>query len=228
MTAPTRRKWGVDELWFATIDLEQGHGPLPECTDLPETEYRESFYANPKGPLSIAQLPDTGDGYRAMCSQVARSNANWAWRLGYRHQLIDRADYEDDLYELRSSSPERQGRAMPDAYMERQAYGRDEPPRCPHHGYTVHGIVDDGGKLVAYAQMMRCGQIVRVNTILGHHDYLEDRVVWLLFMEMIPWHVKRGARFALYYTHGSGVDGGLQYFKERLGFKPTEATWVFA
>lgn len=226
MTALERRiEWAADELAHVSVDLEQGHSDLPECTALPESEYRHSFYANPKGPLSIARL---SDDYSASCSQVARTNAHWAQRLGYRHEIVDRADYEDDLYELRASAPARQGRAMPPAYLERQRYGHDEPPRCPSHGYTVHGVLNEDGKLVAYCQIARCGEIARVNTILGHADYLHDRIVWLLFMELLPWHQQRGARYALYYTHGSGHDGGLQYFKERLRFRPTVAEWVFA
>ena len=77
--------------------------------------------------------------------------------------------------------------------------------------------------------MVQCGEVTRVNTILGHWDYLDDQVVWLLVMAGFRWHIDEcGSRYGLYYTHASGHGPGLRYFKERFGMRPTRARWVFA
>lgn len=211
-----------------TIRLEQGDTALIGCWSLPDREYRESFYTAPKHPLSVAVLPADGHAYEYGCSTVSRQNARYAANHGYRYERIDRADWEDDLYEIRSSAPERQGRAMPAAYMERQAYVSDAwpDPHCRRHLITVHGVIGSDDHLVGYMQVVQCGEVVRVNTILGHAAKMQDRIMWLLMMEAAKWHIDEcAAKFFLYYTHASGHGHGLKYFKERLGFRPAWVTW---
>lgn len=203
---------------------------LPSCRALAERDFRGTFYSDTELPLSIANL----EPWRV--SRVTRENVNYSERAGYRHEIIDRADWEDDLYALRSSRRVRQGRPMPAAYLEPEAYASDPLPHeqpCPRHMDVVHGVVTSGEisndeLLVAYAHVVQCGDVARFNTILGHWDYLADRVVWLLVRRAIEWHIAiAGARFALYYAHDSGGDG-LRYFKERLGFRPAHVDWRFA
>jgi len=173
-------------------------------------------------------LPATGADYEMGCSIVARQNARYAAKLGYRWQIIDRADWEDDLFEIRSSAPKRQGRGMPEAYMTRQVYGSDAWPEqhCTRHLITVHGVIGADDRLAGYCQVVQCGEVVRVNSILGHWDKLPDRVMWLLMMELIKWHIDEcAAGYALYYTHLSGHGPGLRYWKERLGFRPSRVSW---
>ena len=220
----------VAELVRVTVDLRQGDTERAVCRDLPLEEYGPgSFYGDCRDPLAIVEFPDTGDEYRGRCSRAVRENANYAHRLGYRHETIDRADWTDDLYEIRASAPVRQGRAMPAAYLRRQEYPHDPEPDCAHHGYTVHGVIGPDERLAGYAQIVQCGEMARLNTIIGHADRLRDRVMWLLMLEAFRWHIDRcGARFGLYYTHDSGHGDGLRYWKERFGMRPTDATWGFA
>jgi hypothetical protein len=212
-----------------TILLEQGDTDLPGCHTLPATEYGTGFYHAPQHPLSVAVLPQDGRAYEYGCSVVARQNARYAAKQGYRWEIIDRADWEDDLHALRSSTSFRQGRDMPAAYMEWQPYSSDAwpEPHCKRHLATVHGVIGPDGHLAGYMQVVQCGEVVRVNTILGHADKLADRVMWLLLVEAIKWHIDEcGAGFFLYYTHASGHGPGLRYFKERLGFRPHQVEWV--
>jgi hypothetical protein len=164
-------------------------------------------------------------------SRVVRENANRARRLGYGHRLIDRSEWEDDLYAIRSSKRVRQGRPMPRTYLEREAYSSDAllGDECRRHLVAIHGVVSADERLVAYCQLIQCGEVVRFNTILGHWDYLPDRVVWLLVLEALRWHIAEcSAAFALYFTHDSGDGDGLRYFKERFGFRPARVEWEFA
>ena len=220
----------LTEVASLSIRLEQGDTDLPSCHSLPESEYRGTYYATAHAPLSIAVLPATGHDYEFGCSRVARQNARAAERRGYEYLRIDRAEWEADLHEIRSSARERQGRAMPSAYMERQTHGSDvwPDPHCLRHLVTVHGVVGADGRLAAYAQVVQCGEVVRFNTIMGHWDRLKDQVVWLLVLELIKWHIDEcGAAYALYYAHDSGHGPGLRYFKERFGFRPARVTWEF-
>lgn len=219
----------VAERTTVDVRLESGDSPRPECHELPVSEYQDSFYADPPEPLSIAPLFGSGDLYRAGVSRVARTNARWAHGRGYRWQLVDRSEWEDDLHAIRSSAPWRQGRPMPASYMEWQPYGSDALPEdhCRRHLVAIHGVLSDEERLVAYLQMVQCGEIARINTIIGHADHLPNRVMWLLCLDALSWHANYcRAEFGLYYTHDSGSGGGLRYFKERLGFRACEPRWV--
>jgi hypothetical protein len=199
-------------------------GLEPGCTDACAThvarEYGEkSFYHSPRHPLSLVDLPAAG-------TRVSRYNSRRCERLGYRHEIIDRADWADDLHALRSSAPERQGRAMPLAYLERQEYAHDILSGCQQHTAVIHGVIGEDGHLAAYAQVVQSSEVARVNTILGHDARMRDGVVWLLVRSFLDWHQARGATFGLYYTHASGHGDGLRYFKERNGFYPATVEWA--
>lgn len=230
MIATETRRLDVEMVPTLRIHLEQGDTPLPDCSALPEREYVGTYYEHPPEPLAIAELPSTGAEYAMRCSRVLRQNAGWSARRGYVYRQIDRAEWEADLHALRASCHFRQGRRMPAAYLERQSYGSDvwPEPHCKRHLATVHGIVAPSGHLVAYAQAIQCGEVFRLNTILGHADYLQERVMWLLMLRMTEWHIDTaGASYALYYAHMSGYGHGLRYFKERTGYRPAWVTWVF-
>jgi hypothetical protein len=216
-----------DELQFLLVDTVTCRQKLDGCADLANAEYRDSFYAKPNSHLSVACLPETGQEYGKVCSKVVRENANRARRSGYVVQVIDRKDWADDLFELRSSATVRQGRPMPPAYMAYQEYGTDYPYQaCPRHGAKVHGVIGPDGHLAGYVQLIQSGDVVRVNTILGHADKLADRVMWLLMLEAVKWHIEHAAaQFLLYYTHYSGTDG-LRYWKERFGMRPSTVRWL--
>lgn len=214
----------IEAVETIAICLEPGDTSADLCRTLPVWDYRGTFYSETRAALSIARL----EPWRV--SRAARENSNYAARRGYAHRIIDRAEWADDLFALRSSRYIRQGRPMPRAYLEREEYSADLPlAECRRHRIVVHGIVSADETLVAYCQISQCGEVARLNTILGHGDYLDDRVVWLLFREAIDWHVREcRAAFALYYSHDSGHGGGLRYFKERLGFRPARVDWRFA
>lgn len=209
------------------IHLEQSDTKIPLCTTLPRSEYHGTFYASTPHALSVAVLPADGHQYEYGCSVVARQNARYAAKHGYRYERIDRADWENDLHAIRSSAAFRQGRDMPSAYMERQTYSHDVSSGCKRHGSTVHGVIGPDEHLAGYTQLVQCGEVVRVNTILGHAAKLEDRLMWLLMMEAAKHHIDEcGAGYFLYYTHLSGHGPGLRYFKERLGFRPHRVEWL--
>ena len=228
-TRPNPLRGPTNTVRDISIRLHQGDTGLPVCATLPDNEYRDTFYTAPKHPLSVAELPDSGEAYEYGCSVVTRQNARTARKRGYRYERIDRADWADDLHAIRSSAPVRQGRAMPEAYMTRQEYGTDRWPaeHCRRHASTVHGVIGPDEHLAGYMQVVQCGDVVRVNTILGHADKLRDCVMWLLMLEAARWHIDEcDARWFLYYTHASGHGPGLRYFKERLGFRPARVEWL--
>ena len=200
------------------VDVTSCAASLASCTEFAAKEYGPgSFYGDTRQPLAVAAMA----AWRP--STVARYNARRCERFGYSHRpWIDRAEHERELFEIRSSAEERQGRPMPGAYLQYQRYGHDElDPPCRRHFDIFHGVFDADGRLVAYAHTPQSGDAVRVNTFLGHDAHLDAGVAWLLLLRAFEWHRdEAGALFGIYYTHDSGTPG-LRYFKERCGMIPT-------
>lgn len=171
--------------------------------------------------VSAMPMPDSFDRYLAG-HRTARKRAARAERLGYRFEEIDRCEYVDDIYAINTSKAERQGRPMSDGYLERPRFSPN-PRLCPRHHVYAYGVLT-GGRLVAYVWLYRSGDLAMVSSILGHADHLDGDVMYLLVTEAIRAQTDLGGTL-FYNLHSSGTDG-LRYFKERLGFAPTEVAWL--
>ena len=171
---------------------------------------------------SILELPATLEDWRAE-HRTARKRADRAVRLGYRFAEIDRAEHNDDIHEINTSLPERQGRPMTDGYLRRHHHGSLPDYPCDRHRVHTYGILQ-GRRLWAYLSLYRCGQLGLVSMILGHGDHLRNDIMYLLALGTIEAQVGQGG-VLFYNRHDSGQEG-LRFYKERLGFRATDIEWV--
>lgn len=155
----------------------------------------------------------------------ARKAARKARRLGYYYKTADPERYLDDIFAIRSSAKERQGRPMPSYYFERVTRILDLEGYCPRHDSEFYGIFRDG-RLVAYCTVLFFGEFARLDSILGHKAYLHDAIMDLLvdeasrvIAETRPW--VRG----LNYLYATGW-AGLAEFKANTGFLPQHTTFT--
>jgi hypothetical protein len=164
-------------------------------------------------PASVQKIPIDLSTLR-----TARRRRSRASRLGYEFAEIKRENYSDDIYEINTSTPERQGRPMAAAYQVRSNYGPLPEYKCPRHAVYTYGILK--GKLYAYLWLYQVGDLVMISSILGHADYQNDDIMYLLVTEALARHEGIG----FYNRHDGGTEG-LRYFKEKLGFKPERIAW---
>ena len=123
--------------------------------------------------------------------------------------------------------PIRQGGTLPDYYLDPVALAgiyADRP--------EVHAILDRTSRLRAYAWAPDAGELVLIETLMGHQDDLEVGIMYLLISEIIRSAIQRRAErglphWAMYDTFW-GASTGLAYFKSRLGFKPYTVRWVWS
>lgn len=172
-------------------------------------------------PASILLLDDPAAWIAE--HRTARKRAAHGRRLGYVAEPIDRSQHLDEIYAINTSLPERQGRPMAAAYLERPEHSRLPTYRCPRHRIEEWGIMSPEGVLVAYLVLYLCGELVMVSSILGHGDHMQNDVMYLLMLHALERAPLPATVF--YNRHDSGTDG-LRYFKERLGFQPTRVEWV--
>lgn len=159
-------------------------------------------------------------------NRTARRRSSRASNLGYQCRPIRRHEHADDIYEINTSKPERQGRPMSRAYWEAVSTTPDAESLCPRHGVHHYGVVDARGVLVAYSWIYRAGDLALVSQILGHAEHESNDVMYLLFHgAMMREYALHGTGWFVYNRHDSGTDG-LRYFKEKLGFAPMEVEWA--
>jgi hypothetical protein len=172
---------------------------------------------------SVLQVPASREAWREE-HRTARKRANRAERLGYQFREIEREMYAEDIFAINTSLEERQGRPMTAGYRERQNYLPLPDYPCEYHAIRTYGVLDVRGTLVAYLWLYRSGELALVSSILGHGEHLANDVMFLLFQGAVERQAHLGG-FFVYNRADSGTDG-LRYFKDKLGFVPTEVEWA--
>lgn len=161
-------------------------------------------------------------------------SASKARRLGYTSRLIGEKSYAASLRTLTASKPVRSKGLFvlaaltpaPSAFADSLA--PFAPPRCPSHWRLAWGAFRadaDGERLIAYAKLLRAGDLICVQSFIGHGEALTGGVTKMLMFDIMSWLLERrdplvaGARALL---HGSVEEGanGLFEWKRYMGFKP--------
>lgn len=207
---------------MTTIRLIGDHGG--DCA-----EFARPLYVQLAGGrydrCSVLYAPLDVDEWRIE-HRTARKRADRAERAGYVAGPIQRHLRADEIHAINTSTPIRQGRQMTDGY--RTPPSRTPLPdyACREHAIRTYGVLDDGGTLVGYLTLYRCGDLALVSQILGHADHLARDVMFLLFQTVVAVEsvVCPGGIF-VYNRHDSGTEG-LRFFKERLGFQEAEVEWI--
>lgn len=196
--------------------LDQG------CADLAFRFKKQLGTPNYSQGASVLPMPISFQAWRDE-HRTARKRADRAARLGYQFEAIDRSQFNDDLHEINTSLPERQGRPMTDGYTTRRDHGALPDYACARHRVHTYGIMQ-GERLRAYLTLYRCGELGLVSMILGHGDHLRNDIMYLLHAGLVADQVHhQGALF--YNAHSSGTDG-LRYYKERVGYRATDIEWL--
>jgi hypothetical protein len=154
--------------------------------------------------------------------RTARRRARHSELVGYKAGPVALWKRPDEVYAINTSLEVRQGRKMTEGYWERPS----ETPivnDCVRHAVMQYGVVDRNDVLVAYAVILRMGELRLVSQILGHGAHLKNDVMYLLFRQIVKLEAVYSGWF-VYNRHDSGGDG-LRYFKEKLGFVPMAVRW---
>lgn len=226
----------ADEQTSLTIRLLRSDTPAPQCLEVADFLY--DYFMSPASPgdrfgryqdaCSIITLTGSFEDYFGGAAGYAtRRKVRRAEKAGYAFSEIAYDDYLDDIFAVNTSMDERQGRPMDESYRARpQAISLSASP-CPRHREACFAVLQDG-HVVAYTLVYVAGEMCLFNRILGHGDHLEQGVMYQLVAGTIRELMQTsGLRSAMYERHTSGTPG-LQYFKERMGFRPYWVDWQLA
>lgn len=136
---------------------------------------------------------------------------------GYTVVEIDRNDYIDDIFEINNSIEVRQGRVMDEDYrIKKLSYPAEVNARH-------YGVLDAGGKLLAYGDVGFYGNFAAFSKIIGVRN--NDGIVHLMVTEIIGRLIDAGNYDYLMYDTYFGASAGMKKFKKMLGFEPYRAKY---
>lgn len=190
--------------------------------------YRRFTQRHPKFPLvqhksigatllDLTRFP-TSDAYLLRIRElkggpyVRRARAR-----GYRFRHIDRNDYIDDIDSINNALPVRQGRAMPASYTERREDFEDL------ENYAYFGVLDRGGRLVAYCELGYYGNFAVLSRLLGKRN--NDGIMHFMIAQVAGLLIDQRSVSFLMYDTWFGASEGLRHFKTMLGFAPYRARY---
>jgi hypothetical protein len=162
--------------------------------------------------LDLTQFGHGDDYLRRIRELKGGHYVKRAQSRAYLFRCIDRNDYIDDIDAINNALPVRQGKPMPPSYTERKEGFADR------ENYAYFGVVDPGGRLVAYCELGYYGNFAVLSRLLGQRNnsgtmhFMIAQVAQLLIAE-------RSVSFLMYDMY-FGASEGLRHFKTMLGFVP--------
>lgn len=230
----------VAELWNLPrtrieLMLHATQNNHPFFGDVVRKFYRDAQRRHRKFPLvramefgvALCTLPQSFDDYLRDIEAAGRRNYKKAVREGCSFRRIQFNDHLDEIKEIRQSSEFRQGRRMPDSYLNDNMQPCTDPPSRNHwHDYAYFGVFLEG-KLVAYAGCLISGEMASIGHILGNAQFLELGVVPFLIVELAR-YLQQHHPAVRYYLYGTyfGAGESLRRFKRKFLFMPHRVTWV--
>jgi hypothetical protein len=195
--------------------FESATRPHPKYKVLPAMRYG----------VACCVLAGESRAYQALIESSGRRNYKKAVRLGYSFRRIDFNDHLDAVARIRRSTDTRQGK-VPDEFFDDVKPTNDPPSRSSVHDYPTFGVFF-GDELRAYASCLVSGELMMVEHILGHADFVADGVVPMLLIEMIQYGQKQYP-CVKFYCYGSffGANPTMRRFKTKFGFVPHRVDWV--
>ncbi|RQR39201.1 heparinase [Burkholderia sp. Bp9142] len=172
---------------------------------------------------AMLEIPESIDVYWSDIGDKSRNMVRKARRLGYEFRAIDPDEYGQDIYEIRTSDPMRQGRPIPEYYYKNPPEHVLKPSSvgCRLHTERFYGVFKDD-RLVAYITLFLFGELAQVNHLLCHRDHASSGAMNLNVFHVVDELIKHQPEVrVLNYLYIGQSQGGINHFKESVGFRNT-------
>jgi hypothetical protein len=174
---------------------------------------------------------------------------NLSKRNGYYCKQLERKNHLQDIYEINNSKEFRSGGKMKESYLNEENFKNPNLKELQKikkienykEYYKIHyGIFKEekgykqfdlitNEKLIGLIVIDRVYDMIKIDYILGHNDYLSHGIMYHLFFDMMEnWVFKKheaseGVDYIFYAGHFQGNSNqaaGLMKWKEKFNFKP--------
>ncbi len=189
------------------------------------TKRHPRFFIIRNKTIGVALLPvHTFDSYPGYLRTVSGKNSpayysRKAERSGYVFKTIDPDKMADAIQLIHTSATIRQGKSLSSSYLKALA----SYPQNENNFY--YGLFKDQ-ELVAYLWLVKSGQLITFNRLMGHARYLKDGIMYMLVLKGIEeiFEMRPKPDFIMYDTL-LGASEGLGLFKKRFGFTAFKVNW---
>lgn len=170
---------------------------------------------------AMLEIPESIDEYWAGIGDKSRNMIRKARRLGYEFREVGPGSYDQDIYEIRTSDPMRQGRPIPDYYYSNPPAHVLAPSRvgCRLHTEKFYGVFKDG-RLVSYVTLFLFGELAQVNHLLCHQAHSSSGAMNLNVFHVVDELIRHQPEVkGLNYLYIGQSSGGINHFKRSVGFR---------
>lgn len=193
---------------------------------------RSVFIEAPSGELlpasiqkarpAFLKVPESIESYLASIGDKSRNMVRKAQRMGYEYLPIGPEGLDQDILDVRTSDPMRQGRPIPGYYYSNPPLYvlKPSPVGCEYHTERFYGIFKDG-RLVSYITLFMFGGFAQINHILCHKDHVKNGVMNMNVFHVVGEMIRRQPWVrAINYLYVADQGGGIDMFKRSVGFMP--------
>ncbi|MBN3789412.1 heparinase II/III family protein [Burkholderia sp. Ac-20353] len=170
---------------------------------------------------AMLEIPESIDKYLSSIGDKSRNMIRKARRAGYEFRAIGPDGFEQDIYEIRTSDPMRQGRPIPEYYYANPPTHVLNPSSvgCRLHTERFYGVFKEN-RLVSYVTIFLFGELAQVNHLLCHREYANSGVMNLNVFHVVDELIKCQPEVKyLNYLYLGKSQGGINHFKESVGFR---------
>ncbi|WP_321819964.1 MULTISPECIES: DUF6270 domain-containing protein [unclassified Burkholderia] len=211
--------------WFASMDAFASRHDVNRFGREPvflEAEGGELMPASlQKARPAFLTIPDTIEAYLRSIGDKSRNMIQKANRLGYRFHEGGHAGFDQDIYEIRTSDPMRQGRPIPEYYYSNPPVYVLNPSAagCELHTERFFGIVHEG-RLVSYITLFMFGEFAQINHILCHKEHVKNGVMNLNVFHVVKELIEKYSWVkSINYLYVVDDGMGINLFKRSVGFR---------
>lgn len=146
-------------------------------------------------------------------------------KMGYYTKKFNQGQYLEQLYNINTSSLERQGHKMSDIYLEKVEKEEEKD------AVDYFGVFNKDDILVGYIRLIKTPCLFVISKLLGHKDYLNDNIMYLLLHDLTLELIKSNKNndFDQYFMYDTyfGGSAGIKLFKKRNCFEPYRVKWIY-
>lgn len=181
-------------------------------------------WAYPRQGEILAMLPLEGDYMDKTLDAKSRNMVRKANKY-YYYTTFNYNSRLNEIYEINTSTPHRQGKPMTVAYTSRPQPSSQWDLCNSIHRYTFIGGFNEDGVLRAYCALAILGDIAIINQILGHVDHLPNGIMNGLMAYMVAYLQRSTKCTYINYLDLTSCSVGLAKFKLSVGFEPLVVTF---
>lgn len=180
------------------------------------------FIPNKKYGVAVIDLTQFANYGQYLSTVSGKNSAAYfsrkAIKAGMSFEKFDPRNKGSEILSINNSSSTRQGKSMDESYLQAIEYPNDA---ANHYVAVMYNEI-----MVAYAWIIESQELLLLNRILGHSEYLDKGIMYYLLTSVVGYAFENcpTSKYLMYDTM-IGASDGLKMYKKRCGFASYIVKW---